>query len=170
MSSLWSVNWQLESLTGAAEYLKWVNDCGWLTDGVYHCFLHCVQSSLSLKLNPFTTKIIKTRTKLTTKLSLSWLVVQKTPICLLLKHIIFQNLGIVLLNILKECFTIVSYSVYFFAGLCQQDEVCSKSVINSCSDCIRSRSFCAWCKQLVRNYFIVALLNYYFSFKIYIYF
>ncbi|KAM4731952.1 integrin beta-2 isoform 1-T3 [Anableps anableps] len=33
-------------------------------------------------------------------------------------------------------------------GLCQQEEVCSKSVINSCDDCIRSGPFCSWCKQL----------------------
>ncbi|XP_070694706.1 integrin beta-2 [Pempheris klunzingeri] len=33
-------------------------------------------------------------------------------------------------------------------GLCQQEEVCSKSVINSCDDCIRSGPYCVWCKQL----------------------
>ncbi|XP_008295050.1 integrin beta-2 isoform X1 [Stegastes partitus] len=33
-------------------------------------------------------------------------------------------------------------------GMCQQEEVCSKSVINSCSDCIRSGPYCAWCQQL----------------------
>nr|XP_046260095.1 integrin beta-2 [Scatophagus argus] len=33
-------------------------------------------------------------------------------------------------------------------GFCQQEEVCSKSVINSCSDCIRSGPYCVWCKQL----------------------
>uniref|UniRef100_A0A8C2X7D2 Integrin beta n=1 Tax=Cyclopterus lumpus TaxID=8103 RepID=A0A8C2X7D2_CYCLU len=33
-------------------------------------------------------------------------------------------------------------------GLCQQEEVCSKSVINSCGDCIRSGKYCMWCKQL----------------------
>ncbi|XP_073330199.1 integrin beta-2 [Pagrus major] len=33
-------------------------------------------------------------------------------------------------------------------GLCQQEEVCSKSVINSCRDCIRSGPYCVWCKQL----------------------
>ncbi|XP_070831951.1 integrin beta-2 isoform X1 [Chaetodon trifascialis] len=33
-------------------------------------------------------------------------------------------------------------------GLCQQGEVCSKSVINSCGDCIRSGPYCVWCKQL----------------------
>uniref|UniRef100_UPI0037E938FA integrin beta-2 isoform X2 n=1 Tax=Semicossyphus pulcher TaxID=241346 RepID=UPI0037E938FA len=38
--------------------------------------------------------------------------------------------------------------LFFFTGLCQQEEVCSKSVINSCSDCIRSGPFCVWCKQL----------------------
>ncbi|XP_039674080.1 integrin beta-2 isoform X2 [Perca fluviatilis] len=32
-------------------------------------------------------------------------------------------------------------------GLCQE-EVCSKSVINSCDDCIRSGPYCAWCQQL----------------------
>lgn len=30
----------------------------------------------------------------------------------------------------------------------QQKEVCSKSVVNSCGDCIRSGPFCVWCKQL----------------------
>uniref|UniRef100_A0A1A8F1D7 Integrin beta n=2 Tax=Nothobranchius korthausae TaxID=1143690 RepID=A0A1A8F1D7_9TELE len=34
-------------------------------------------------------------------------------------------------------------------GLCQQqEEVCAKSVINSCGDCIRTGPFCSWCKQL----------------------
>ncbi|XP_036965015.1 integrin beta-2 [Acanthopagrus latus] len=33
-------------------------------------------------------------------------------------------------------------------GLCQQEEVCSKSVINSCRDCMRSGPYCVWCKQL----------------------
>ncbi|KAM9347359.1 integrin beta-2 [Symphorus nematophorus] len=33
-------------------------------------------------------------------------------------------------------------------GLCQQEQVCSKSVINSCEDCIRSGPYCVWCKQL----------------------
>ncbi|XP_044073640.1 integrin beta-2 [Siniperca chuatsi] len=33
-------------------------------------------------------------------------------------------------------------------GLCQQEEVCSKSVINSCDDCIRSGPYCVWCQQL----------------------
>ncbi|XP_061578994.1 integrin beta-2 [Cololabis saira] len=33
-------------------------------------------------------------------------------------------------------------------GLSQPEEVCSKSVINSCSDCIRSGPFCSWCQQL----------------------
>ncbi|MEQ2275381.1 hypothetical protein XENORESO_002721, partial [Xenotaenia resolanae] len=33
-------------------------------------------------------------------------------------------------------------------GLCQQEEVCSKSVINSCDDCIRSGPYCAWCQHL----------------------
>ncbi|XP_012713602.1 integrin beta-2 [Fundulus heteroclitus] len=33
-------------------------------------------------------------------------------------------------------------------GFCQQEEVCSKSVINSCNDCIRSGPYCAWCQQL----------------------
>ncbi|XP_040003777.1 integrin beta-2 [Xiphias gladius] len=33
-------------------------------------------------------------------------------------------------------------------GLCQQEEVCSKSVINSCNDCIRSGPYCVWCQQL----------------------
>ncbi|XP_038575705.1 integrin beta-2 [Micropterus salmoides] len=32
-------------------------------------------------------------------------------------------------------------------GLCQQ-ESCSKSLINSCGDCIRSGPYCVWCKQL----------------------
>ncbi|XP_018552557.1 integrin beta-2 [Lates calcarifer] len=33
-------------------------------------------------------------------------------------------------------------------GLCQQEEVCTKSVINSCDDCIKSGPYCVWCKQL----------------------
>ncbi|XP_024919680.1 integrin beta-2 [Cynoglossus semilaevis] len=32
-------------------------------------------------------------------------------------------------------------------GLCQE-EVCSKSVINSCNDCIQSGPYCVWCAQL----------------------
>lgn len=39
----------------------------------------------------------------------------------------------------------------FFAGLFQQTQVCSKTVVNTCSDCIRSGPFCVWCKQLVRE-------------------
>ncbi|XP_060944579.1 integrin beta-2 [Limanda limanda] len=34
------------------------------------------------------------------------------------------------------------------SGLCQQEKVCSKSVINTCNDCIRSGPYCAWCQQL----------------------
>uniref|UniRef100_A0A3P8R4N3 Integrin beta n=1 Tax=Astatotilapia calliptera TaxID=8154 RepID=A0A3P8R4N3_ASTCA len=33
-------------------------------------------------------------------------------------------------------------------GLCQQEEVCSKSLINSCDDCIKSGPYCAWCQTL----------------------
>ncbi|XP_075937149.1 integrin beta-2 [Anarhichas minor] len=33
-------------------------------------------------------------------------------------------------------------------GLCQREEACSKSVINSCADCIRSGPYCVWCQQL----------------------
>ncbi|XP_007544950.1 integrin beta-2-like [Poecilia formosa] len=33
-------------------------------------------------------------------------------------------------------------------GLCQQEEVCSKSAITSCKDCITSGPFCSWCKEL----------------------
>ncbi|XP_037313457.2 integrin beta-2 [Pungitius pungitius] len=33
-------------------------------------------------------------------------------------------------------------------GRCQQEEVCLKSVVNSCGDCIRSGPYCVWCKQL----------------------
>ncbi|XP_033470958.1 integrin beta-2 [Epinephelus lanceolatus] len=33
-------------------------------------------------------------------------------------------------------------------GLCQQEEVCTKSAINSCSDCIKSGPYCVWCQQL----------------------
>ncbi|MEQ2234018.1 hypothetical protein ILYODFUR_027646, partial [Ilyodon furcidens] len=36
-------------------------------------------------------------------------------------------------------------------GLCQQEEVCSKSVINSCDDCIRSGPYCAWCQHLLHT-------------------
>ncbi|XP_026150582.1 integrin beta-2 [Mastacembelus armatus] len=33
-------------------------------------------------------------------------------------------------------------------GFCQHVEVCSKSVINSCDDCIKSGPYCVWCQQL----------------------
>ncbi|XP_020515837.3 integrin beta-2 [Labrus bergylta] len=33
-------------------------------------------------------------------------------------------------------------------GSFQQEEVCSKTLINSCNDCIQSGPFCVWCKQL----------------------
>ncbi|CAG5866009.1 unnamed protein product [Menidia menidia] len=33
-------------------------------------------------------------------------------------------------------------------GLCEPEEVCLKSGIESCSDCIRSGPHCAWCQQL----------------------
>uniref|UniRef100_A0A3Q0R2W5 Integrin beta n=1 Tax=Amphilophus citrinellus TaxID=61819 RepID=A0A3Q0R2W5_AMPCI len=33
-------------------------------------------------------------------------------------------------------------------GLCQQEEVCSKSLISSCDDCIKSGPYCAWCQAL----------------------
>ncbi|XP_059199071.1 integrin beta-2 [Centropristis striata] len=33
-------------------------------------------------------------------------------------------------------------------GLCQQEEVCTKSLVNSCGDCIRSGPYCVWCQQL----------------------
>ncbi|XP_071340737.1 integrin beta-2 isoform X2 [Trachinotus anak] len=33
-------------------------------------------------------------------------------------------------------------------GLCQTEEVCSKTVINSCDDCIRSGPYCVWCQDL----------------------
>ncbi|XP_029314649.1 LOW QUALITY PROTEIN: integrin beta-2-like [Cottoperca gobio] len=33
-------------------------------------------------------------------------------------------------------------------GLCQEEKVCLKSVINSCDDCIRSGPNCVWCQQL----------------------
>ncbi|XP_036814835.1 integrin beta-2 isoform X1 [Oncorhynchus mykiss] len=32
--------------------------------------------------------------------------------------------------------------------LSQEGKVCSKTVINSCSDCIKSGAYCTWCKQL----------------------
>ncbi|KAM9850927.1 integrin beta-2 [Aulostomus maculatus] len=34
------------------------------------------------------------------------------------------------------------------SGLCEREEVCSKSVIQSCDDCIKSGPLCAWCQQL----------------------
>ncbi|XP_041663523.1 integrin beta-2 isoform X2 [Cheilinus undulatus] len=34
------------------------------------------------------------------------------------------------------------------ANVSSQEQVCSKSVINSCNDCIQSGAFCVWCKQL----------------------
>ncbi|XP_061774561.1 integrin beta-2 [Nerophis ophidion] len=33
-------------------------------------------------------------------------------------------------------------------GRCQKEEVCSKSMINSCNDCVTSGPYCAWCQQL----------------------
>lgn len=36
-----------------------------------------------------------------------------------------------------------------FAGLFQQNQICSKTVVKTCSDCIRSGPYCVWCKQLV---------------------
>lgn len=39
----------------------------------------------------------------------------------------------------------------FFAGFFQQHQVCSKTVVNSCDDCIRSGPYCVWCKQLVKG-------------------
>ncbi|XP_061923701.1 integrin beta-2 [Entelurus aequoreus] len=33
-------------------------------------------------------------------------------------------------------------------GWCQKEEVCSKSIINSCNDCVTSGPYCAWCQQL----------------------
>ncbi|XP_024142455.1 integrin beta-2 [Oryzias melastigma] len=33
-------------------------------------------------------------------------------------------------------------------GLGQQKEVCLKSVVNSCSDCIKAGPYCSWCQQL----------------------
>ncbi|XP_077436550.1 integrin beta-2 isoform X4 [Vanacampus margaritifer] len=33
-------------------------------------------------------------------------------------------------------------------GWCQKEEVCFKSIVNSCNDCVRSGPFCAWCQQL----------------------
>ncbi|XP_034042449.1 integrin beta-2 [Thalassophryne amazonica] len=33
-------------------------------------------------------------------------------------------------------------------GFSQEQEICSKTVINSCDDCIRSGPYCVWCKQL----------------------
>lgn len=48
--------------------------------------------------------------------------------------------------------------VLFFSGLCQQEEGCSKTVINSCNDCIRSGPSCVWCKQLVRVVYYYYLL------------
>ncbi|XP_022609616.1 integrin beta-2-like isoform X2 [Seriola dumerili] len=33
-------------------------------------------------------------------------------------------------------------------GLGQPEEVCSKSVINSCNDCIKSGPYCVWCQDL----------------------
>uniref|UniRef100_A0A3Q4AUH3 Integrin beta n=1 Tax=Mola mola TaxID=94237 RepID=A0A3Q4AUH3_MOLML len=41
-----------------------------------------------------------------------------------------------------------NHQMLVFTGLCQNEEVCSKTVINSCSDCIRSGPHCVWCKQL----------------------
>uniref|UniRef100_A0A8C4GUU9 Integrin beta n=1 Tax=Dicentrarchus labrax TaxID=13489 RepID=A0A8C4GUU9_DICLA len=46
-------------------------------------------------------------------------------------------------SVLFKCMNCV-----FHAGLCQQAEVCLKSVINSCEDCIRSGPYCMWCKDL----------------------
>lgn len=39
------------------------------------------------------------------------------------------------------------FVLFFSAGLCQVGGGCSKTVVNSCSDCIRSGADCAWCMQ-----------------------
>uniref|UniRef100_A0A672HV52 Integrin beta n=1 Tax=Salarias fasciatus TaxID=181472 RepID=A0A672HV52_SALFA len=48
----------------------------------------------------------------------------------------------------KLLYTVCTFLWVFSAGWCQQEEVCSKSVINSCGDCIRSGPHCVWCQQL----------------------
>lgn len=51
------------------------------------------------------------------------------------------------------CVTVLKF-VFFFLGLCQNGESCSKSVVNSCSDCIKSGPDCVWCQKLVSSWFI----------------
>ncbi|XP_061647887.1 integrin beta-2 isoform X1 [Phyllopteryx taeniolatus] len=33
-------------------------------------------------------------------------------------------------------------------GWCQKEDICSKSIVNSCNDCVISGPHCAWCQQL----------------------
>lgn len=40
---------------------------------------------------------------------------------------------------------------FCFSGLGQPEEGCSKSVVNSCADCIKAGPYCLWCQDLVRN-------------------
>ncbi|KAE8299798.1 Integrin beta-2 Cell surface adhesion glycoproteins [Larimichthys crocea] len=46
------------------------------------------------------------------------------------------------------CLLFILFMLMNRNGLCQQEEGCSKTVINSCNDCIRSGPSCVWCKQL----------------------
>ncbi|KAM3607771.1 uncharacterized protein V6R79_013611 [Siganus canaliculatus] len=48
---------------------------------------------------------------------------------------------------MDPCLLFLLLSLMGGSGLCQQ-EVCSRTVINSCSDCIKSGPYCVWCKQL----------------------
>uniref|UniRef100_A0A665WPU8 Integrin beta n=1 Tax=Echeneis naucrates TaxID=173247 RepID=A0A665WPU8_ECHNA len=45
-----------------------------------------------------------------------------------------------------SCFLLLSLE--HMVGFCQREEVCVKTVINSCDDCIRSGPYCVWCQEL----------------------
>ncbi|CAJ1078846.1 integrin beta-2-like [Xyrichtys novacula] len=49
---------------------------------------------------------------------------------------------------MDPCWLFLFFLLMARDGSCNQEEICSKSMINSCSDCIRSGPFCVWCKKL----------------------
>ncbi|KAK2839370.1 hypothetical protein Q5P01_013110 [Channa striata] len=55
---------------------------------------------------------------------------------------------ILLLREMDLCLLFLLLPLMSRNGLCQQEEGCSKSVIESCDDCIKSGPYCMWCKEL----------------------
>ncbi|XP_033842963.1 integrin beta-2 [Periophthalmus magnuspinnatus] len=47
---------------------------------------------------------------------------------------------------MKSSYSLLLLVLMLSSGVCE--EVCSRAQINSCSDCIRTGPFCAWCQQL----------------------